>query len=162
PGHTPAGSYTIQAVYSGTGDFAGLTDTARLLTVAPNPALVGAGPFAVGADTGGSGAVTEYNPNGSVAATIGAFGGFAGGVRTAVADFDGDGTPDVVTGTGPGATAEVKVFDGKTRAVLFDVRPFDDFTGGVFVAVGDVTGDGKAELVVTPDLSGGPRIEIFR
>jgi autotransporter-associated beta strand protein len=162
PGHTPAGSYVIQAVYSGTSDFAGLTDTTQFLTVAPNPVLVGAGPFAVGADSGGSAVVTEYNPDGSPAAPISAFPGSTGGVRTAVADFNGDGTPDVVVGTGPQTTAEVKILDGKTRTVLFDVQPFADFTGGVFVAAGDVTGDGKADLVVTPDLSGGPRIEIYR
>jgi hypothetical protein len=162
PGHTRAGSYTIQAVYSGTADFAGLTDTAQFLRVAPNPVLVGVGPFAVGADAGGGGTVTEYNPDGSTAAAIDIFPGTTGGVRTAVADFNGDGTPDVAVATGPGATAEVKVLDGKTRSALFDVRPFADFTGGVFVAAGDVTGDGKAELVVTPDLSGGPRVEVYR
>jgi hypothetical protein len=45
--------------------------------------------------------------------------------------------------------------------VLFDVRPFDDFTGGVFVAAGDVDGDGTPDLVITPDLSGGPRVEVY-
>jgi hypothetical protein len=125
------------------------------------PVLVGVPQFAVGSGTGGPATVTEYNPDGSVATTFNPFPGTTGGVRTAVADFNGDGTPDVAAGTGPGAVAEVKILDGKTGAVLFDVHPFADFTGGVFVAAGDVTGDGKAELVITPDLSGGPRVEIY-
>jgi hypothetical protein len=52
--------------------------------------------------------------------------------------------------------------DLATGAVLFDVKPFGDFTGGVFVAAGDISGDGKADLVITPDQSGGPRIEIYQ
>jgi hypothetical protein len=162
PANTPAGLYTIRVVFSGAAGFAGFTDTTQLLTVVPNPVRVGAGPFAVGADAGGSGTVTEYNPIGSAAASFDPFPGFAGGVRTSVADFNGDGTADVATATGPGATAAVTVFDGRTRVVLFDARPFEEFTGGVFVAAGDVTGDGRADLVVTPDVSGGPRISVFR
>src|SRR5205085_1770506 len=65
-------------------------------------------------------------------------------------------------GTGPGVTAGVTVLDGKTGAVLFATAPFGDFSGGVFVAAGDIDGDGKAELVVTPDQGGGPRVRVFR
>ncbi|MDB5307932.1 MAG: repeat-associated core domain protein [Gemmataceae bacterium] len=129
---------------------------------ATSPVLVGYPQFAIGSDTGGPATVTKYNPDGSVAATLNPFPGTTGGVRTAVADFNGDGIPDVAVGTGPGAVAEVKILDGKTGAVLFDVRPFADFTGGVFVAAGDITGDGKADLIITPDLSGGPRVELYR
>jgi hypothetical protein len=68
----------------------------------------------------------------------------------------------MAVGTGPGAVAEVKVLDGKTGAVLFDVTPFADFTGGVFVSAGHVTGTDQADLIITPDLSGGPRVEIYR
>jgi hypothetical protein len=82
-----------------------------------------------------------------VANTFDPFPGTTGGVRTATADFNGDGTPDVVAGTGPGTTAEVKVLDGRTGTVLFDATPFADFTGGVFVAAGDVDGDGTPDQV---------------
>jgi hypothetical protein len=45
---------------------------------------------------------------------------------------------------------------------LFSVAPFEAaFTGGVFVAAGDIDGDGKAEVVVTPDEGGGPRVLVF-
>ncbi|HEX4610580.1 MAG TPA: FG-GAP-like repeat-containing protein, partial [Urbifossiella sp.] len=127
-----------------------------------SPGLVGSANFAVGADAGGSAVVTTYGPGGAAIATATPFPGATGGVRTAVGDFNGDGTPDLAVGTGPGAVAEVKVLDGKTGAVLFDVQPFANFTGGVFVTAGDITGDGTADLVVTPDLSGGPRVEVYR
>jgi hypothetical protein len=189
PAGTPAGMYTIRAVYSGTANLTGSSDTTQPLTVSPaavppsppvppvsppappvsplpppppGPALVGVPQFAVGADAGGPAAVTLYDPDGSVRRTLDPFPGTTGGVRTAVGDLNGDGVPDVAAGTGPGAAAEVKILDGATGAVLFDVRPFEaSFTGGVFVAVGDITGDGLADLVVTPDQSGGPRVEVY-
>jgi Mg-chelatase subunit ChlD len=85
-----------------------------------------------------------------------------GGVRVASADFNGDGVPDPVVGTGPGSTAAVRVLDGATGAELFSVRPFEDaFTGGVFVTAGDLTGDGVADLVISPDEGGGPRVLVY-
>jgi hypothetical protein len=119
--------------------------------------------FAVGPDAGGGPTVRYFGPNGSELSTVAAFdASFTGGVRVAVADFSGDGLLDIVVGTGPGAPTRVRVLDGKTKAELFTVDPFEaSFTGGVFVAAGDVTGDGKADLVITPDEGGGPRVRIF-
>ena len=49
-----------------------------------------------------------------------------------------------------------------TRAELFAARPFEDaFTGGVFLATGDLTGDGTPDVVVTPDEGGGPRVLVL-
>src|SRR5207244_693137 len=41
--------------------------------------------------------------------------------------------------------------------------PFGDatFTGGAFVTAGDMDLDGRAEIVVTPDEGGGPRVVVF-
>jgi hypothetical protein len=119
------------------------------------------GQFAVGRSAG-SGAATLFNADQSVAFTVNAFPGFTGGVRTAVGDFNGDGVADLVVGTGPGGPTQVRIFDGKTQAELFSVAPFEaSFLGGVYVAAGDLTGDGRAELIVTPDEGGGPRIRVF-
>jgi len=122
--------------------------------------LVGTPQFAVGSDSGGS--ATVYNPDQSVAFTATPFPTATGGVRTAMADFTGDGTPDLVAGTGPGTTNQVVVLDGKTHQPLATLTPFEaSFTGGVFVAAGDLNGDGKADLVVTPDVGGGPVVVVF-
>lgn len=117
---------------------------------------------AVGAGPGGEPEVKVYTPDGSLASTILAFEPeFEGGVRVAVGDLNGDGTPDVIAGSGPGRVAEVRAFDGKTGAELSRTNPFGDFTGGVYVAAGDVNGDGRADIAVSPDLGGGPRVRMY-
>jgi hypothetical protein len=65
-------------------------------------------------------------------------------------------------GTGPGVGSRVRILDGVNGAVLADFSPFGEaFTGGVFVGAGDINGDFKPELVVTPDQRGGARIRVF-
>ncbi|OWK46680.1 IPT/TIG domain-containing protein [Fimbriiglobus ruber] len=128
----------------------------------PSPVLIGTSQYAVGSDAGGNGIVTLYNADQSVALTADPFPGFTGGVRVAAADFNSDGTDDIVAGTGPGGPSHVEIIDGKTGQVLFSVDPFEaSFTGGVFVAAGDLNGDGVPDLIVTPDQGGGPRVRVF-
>ncbi len=89
--------------------------------------------------------------------------GFTGGVRVATADVNGDGTLDVIVGSGPGRANEVRVYDGLDSAkVLLSLNPFEvSFTGGVFVAAADFDGDGKSEIIITPDQGGGARVQIL-
>ena len=144
-------------------DAGGLTTTDTFtITVNPvtptvKPVLVGFPEFAAGADAGG-GTATLFNADKSVRFTVTPFVGFTGGVRTATADFNGDGVADLIVGTGPGIATRVVILDGKTQAVLFSVDPFEaSFTGGVYVSAGDVNGDGIPDLAITPDEGGGPR-----
>jgi len=134
----------------------------RSVEVQP-PSLGPPQPFSAGADAGSSPRVLKINPDGTLAGDFLAFEpDFAGGVRVATADMNGDGIPDQIAGSGPGRVAEVRVFDGKTGQPFKSISPFESFTGGVFVSTGDLNGDGKPDLVITPDQGGGPRVEIFR
>jgi hypothetical protein len=143
-----------------------MTVTAPITVVPPPIAkdrtlLLGSQQFAVGADVGSS-IVNYYNSDGSLQFAFDPFPGFTGGVRTASADFNRDGVADLVMGTGPGRSTRVVIIDGKTQAELFAVDPFESsFTGGVFVSVGDLTGDGIPDLAITPDEGGGPRVDVF-
>jgi hypothetical protein len=68
--------------------------------------------------------------------------GFAGGVRVAAADVNGDGIVDVIVAAGPGGGPHVRVFDGAAllRRELVELRGFMAydvaFAGGVFIAAG--------------------------
>src|SRR5207253_2172868 len=88
--------------------------------------------------------------------------GFTGGVRVAAGDVNGDGLMDVIVGTGPGGGPNVKVFDGKDGALIRSFFAYDPgFAGGVFVAAGDVNGDGKADIITGADSGGSPHVRVF-
>ncbi len=116
--------------------------------------------FAAG--SGDQGTVRLFGPTGSPLANLTPFPGFAGSIRTAAADVTGDGIADLVVATGPGMAAQIKVFDGSNLSEVFSSAVYEGFTGGVFVATGDLTGDGVADLILTPDQGGGPRVLLFR
>jgi hypothetical protein len=87
---------------------------------------------------------------------------FTGGVNLAAGDVNGDGAADIIAAADAGGGPEVKVFDGKTGAVLADFYAYAPaFTGGVRVAAGDFNQDGKADIVTAPGAGGGPHVKIF-
>jgi uncharacterized delta-60 repeat protein len=129
-------------------------------TAFPTPA----GTITVGGTPDGS--VTPILPDAAGALTpvaaLAVYLNFPGTARVATADVTGDGIPDIVTGPGPGGGPNVVVTDGKTGARIADFNAFETtFTGGVFVAAADLNGDGKAEVVVTPDQGGGPVVAVY-
>jgi hypothetical protein len=89
---------------------------------------------------------------------------FTGGAFVGCGDVIGDGRAEIVTATGQGGAPEVRVFalEGATiteRAAGF--APAAEFTGGVRVASGDLTGDGLAEIVTAAGPGGEPRVRVF-
>jgi hypothetical protein len=81
---------------------------------------------------------------------------FFGGATVATSDVNGDGTPDLVVGAGPGGGPRVAVFDGTSlRAGQAPRKLFNDFfafdpavRAGVNVAVMDVNHDGRGDILV--------------
>ncbi len=86
---------------------------------------------------------------------------FRGGVNVAVGDINGDGIAEIITGAGFSGGPQVRIFDhhGKVRGQFFAYDK--NFRGGVNLAVGDVTGDGIAEIITGAGFSGGPQVRIF-
>jgi uncharacterized delta-60 repeat protein len=116
-------------------------------------------------------ATFQYDP--SKASNLGALGamqlftaGFTGIVRSAVGDVDGDSIPDYAVVTGPGTVTRFAVISGANpnQYIIAPQPAFqgsEDFTGGAYVSVGDLNGDGRAEVVISADTGGGPRITIY-
>lgn len=89
------------------------------------------------------------------------------GVRIAAADMNGDGLPDIITAPGSGQTPNVRVFDlsrGATLAptMFASFNAFGgSFKGGVYVAAGDVNGDGVAEIITGQGNGGTSQVQVF-
>jgi chitodextrinase len=94
--------------------------------------------------------------------SIQAYTNFTGGVRVAAGDVNGDGKADIVTGPGSGMGPLVRVFSGANGGELRSFLSFDSgFTGGVYVASGDVNGDTKADVIVGAGAGGSPYVSIY-
>ena len=82
---------------------------------------------------------------------------FTGGVSVAIIDFNHDGILDLVTGAGRGGAPHVKIFDGATNAILNQWYAYPiTFTGGVFVAAGDIGNNGSIEIITGAGQGGAP------
>jgi hypothetical protein len=86
--------------------------------------------------------------NGDVLASFDAYdSAFYGGIRVAVADVNGDGVAEIVTGAGWGGGPHVQILDGRGRKIASFFAFDQTQSAGVWVAGGDVNGDGRDDVV---------------
>jgi len=131
-------------------------------TQLPNPALFRL--VATGTDVGGQPLVRVFDyGSGTIRYQFLAYDmSFTGGVRVATGDVTGDGVDDIITAAGIGGGPHVKVFDGATGTLVSEFFAYDaSFSGGVYVAAGDVNGDGISEIITGAGEGGGPHVRVF-
>lgn len=142
---------------------------ARLCAEQLGDRVLPAGILAVGTDAGPVATVRTFidsDSNGTYDTLAGVFQPFGlskGGVRVAMGDFNKDGNEELVTVTGVGGAVKIWSMnsDGSVGGVIEAFLPFGSaFKGGLFVAAGDLDGDGKDELAVSQG-SGGNTIRIY-
>ena len=85
---------------------------------------------------------------------------YVGGVSLAVGDLNGDNLKEIITGTSAGQAPHVKAFNyiGGQMASFFAYAP--TYLGGVKVAVGDLDGDRKGEIITWAN--GTPHVKSFK
>jgi hypothetical protein len=92
---------------------------------------------------------------------------YTGGVHIGVGDVDGNGFPDIITAPAFDGGPHVKIFSTPQGQIM--PGPLGNFmvyspafTGGVWVAAGDIDGDRRADLITGAGAGGGPHVRAFR
>jgi len=126
------------------------------------PAIASAQKLATGAGPGASPAVRVFDASGTDTTFLAYPPAFPGGVRVALGDVTGDGVLDIITGAGPSGGPHVRVWNGTDLTEVGGFFAYDPaFPGGVFVAAGDVNGDGRADIITGAGAGGGPHVRVW-
>jgi len=87
---------------------------------------------------------------------------YHGGVRVAAGDLNGDGRAEIIAASGAGMVATVHIYSGASRQLVSSFKPFRNSTqNGLFVAAGDVNGDGVRDVIVSADRGWLPWVSVF-
>ncbi len=162
-----AGLTGLYSINLGTGGATLLGSVGNGFTKFAGLAAVPDNTLVTGNDSGAAALVRVFDGfTGAERFNISPYGTFSGGVRVATADVTLDGNPDIITGAGPGGSPHVRVFSGTNGVQVagsignfFAFAP--TFTGGVFVAGGDINGDGSKDVIVGAGEGGGPHVRVF-
>jgi hypothetical protein len=154
---TTADSETITASTGGKSGTAVLTET-------PKPPPSTTAKIVTAPGPGGGPHIKVWNAGGTTIAQQWMDGSETAGKHVASGDVNGDGKKEVITGSGPNSAAVVSVYDAATGHLIASSFAYSNgsFYGGVFVAAGDVDGDGKAEVLTAAGPGGGPHVKIWK
>jgi hypothetical protein len=117
----------------------------------------------VGAGKGDVPRVDVFRADGTPLATFLAYDpGFRGGVRVAVGNVEaGSAANEIITGAGPGGGPHVRIFSSGGTPVGGWMAYSPAFTGGVYVAAGNVDNAPGDEVVTGAGPGGGPHVRVF-
>ncbi len=88
--------------------------------------------------------------------------GFKGGVNVSVGDLNGDNRLEIVVAAGFGGGPHIRILNNNCEVINPGFFAFDQSLRiGVNMAVGDLNGDGKAEIIAASGPGGGPHVRIF-
>ena len=86
---------------------------------------------------------------------------FRGGINVAAGPLNSTEMAIAVTPRG-GMPAVIRLYSPEGKLLTPEWLAFDkNFRGGVKVAIGDISGDGEAEIVAVASAGGGPQVRIF-
>ncbi|MFA6197554.1 MAG: L,D-transpeptidase family protein [Patescibacteria group bacterium] len=118
----------------------------------------------VGAGPGGSPRVNIFLTDGTLIKSFLAYGAsYTGGVEVAAGDLNGDGTAEIIAGTGAGGGPQVKIFNASGQDMFTPgFFAFDkNYHGGIHVAACDFDGNGTSEIVVGSGNDSDPHVRVF-
>jgi hypothetical protein len=119
--------------------------------------------IATGADSGGGPHVRTFEPDGAGRKSFIVYPqGFRGGVRVAAGNVDGLGGAELITAAGPGGGPHVRILRNETEGIGSFMAYTPGFTGGVYLATGNVDGIPGDEIITGAGAGGGPHIRIFK
>ncbi|QJW96830.1 FG-GAP-like repeat-containing protein [Frigoriglobus tundricola] len=77
------------------------------------------------------------------------FPGYTGEIRMTAGDFNGDGVTDYAFTNGTGSPSVIEIVDGRTGGFLLPpTAPFGAYSGGLYLAAGDIDHNGQDQLIV--------------
>lgn len=84
------------------------------------------------------------------------------GINIANGDINGDGKDEVVVSQAENGHAWVKVYKNNTKqSIVGEWNAYGNVECGASVAMGDVDGDGKDEIITGAGSGGGPHVRVF-
>ncbi len=86
---------------------------------------------------------------------------FRGGLTVTAGDVDGDGVNELITAPCNDAGPQIGVFNADGSVVARFFAYAETIRGGYNINVGDVDGDGTADIVVSPKAGNGPQVAVF-